>query len=256
MTAFSKWALGIILLAVISFSYLIAEQFYKPLWDARAAIRYSLHHAARDNNVTLVRILSNVPGLKDKIYISRGIKMPFIKGSPAEFAITHKSYEALEALLQSGASIDNGKRIELLKTAILIDDYTSFKMLIDYGADIYAFDDYKTGNYLSIAAQGKCSSNPKIIDYLLKEGLDINERITGTQGKDDGNTPLYKAAISNCAPKVKLFLEKGADKNMLVYGKTVLDHLKNPNFLLQYMNRDYSEIIEILETYPNNGEEN
>ena len=118
-----------------------------------------------------------------------------------DLLVKQKKYDKLKRLFDSGQIDANHNNGEPLYNAVLAEDITMIKLLLNY----IDLNEVKYGGpiFTSAAAKG----NTEIIKLLLDSGADPNEAAFF-------GTPLYSAVNKGRADAVKLLLKAGADPNI------------------------------------------
>ncbi len=230
----------LIVLPVMVFVYSLASMFFPELWRLQTRILNPLHYAVQIDDVDRVKML-----VKFGIFTNQQFPYymkPTCVGTPAEFAIRANAYNSLKILLENGAEFTGCR--PLLYTAIKEGNLQIVEFLIEKGADIHERVD--GASYLSHAAGRSCDEKApasQILIYLLDQKLDVNARRHYSKDKIlDRDTPLYSAAVGNCLNNVAILLQYGANKNVIIHGKSIVEYLQSIN----RKDNDYSDVIEIL----------
>lgn len=153
--------------------------------------RFSLlHHAAWGGDVETIRLL-----------LGRGADPNAASeydGPPLAFAVLNSKFEACEALLRAGASLnDGGKGGSPLTCATEAGNLAGCRFLLDRGADVHGGD--QDNLPLPRAAMTR---RVEIVRLLLERGADARR-----------GRALADAAHTGSAEIVRLLLDKGADPN-------------------------------------------
>jgi len=136
-----------------------------------------------------------------------------------EFA--RPNYEIIKYLVDNGAEINvqNDYGYTAILGAILSNELTNLKLLVENGGDIFRLD-REGANYLFYA------KNIEIIKYLIKSGLDINSVTPDNQNVIQS----YMARHTLDKKIVQQLIELDADFCHLDdFGKSVLDYYLNDN---------------------------
>ena len=138
-------------------------------------------------------------------------------------AVYGGTVKQVKTLLQRGADPNavNGNTDSALGIAVLHGELGMIRLLVCYGADL----DQRNVcgfNALHLAASSLHSMVPKICNYLLDHGADIN-----AANPYNGQTPLMLAVADDQYHVAKLLIERGADATLRRRdGKRALDLLR------------------------------
>ncbi|HBN22632.1 MAG TPA: hypothetical protein DD412_05280 [Holosporales bacterium] len=223
--------------------YEILDKYYK--------IFYPLCSAVKDNNENLVRkllnegenvnesdnyyftplLLANSLELKviERLLISRGADIHIHGASLLATALLRNDFTAAKELLNKGVDINSKSNAGLRRDESAIEKCVgsepAFKFLIENEADIDV-KNYYGGSLLHNALScmwGELGSL-YVVKYLIEKGLDINAV------DSYGRTPLIKACDCRiCEPEyIQLLLDNGAKINIEArHTGTAYDHAKN-----------------------------
>ena len=124
--------------------------------------------------------------------------------TPLYYGACSGKKELVEYCLKNGANINllNYKGASPLEVSIINNSIDFFKYMIEKGADI---NNKHIKKKVLFSASFIGATN--IINYLIDEGFNVNERNT------NNDTPLDYAIMNNKKDAVKLLIEKGADVN-------------------------------------------
>ena len=140
------------------------------------------------------------------------VQVAGVKSTPIMLALDNKNYPLADLLLSKGAVLDSvsgdvGRTQNAVDVAIRQKDLELLKYLFSKGGKLSPAKDFGIPS-LSIAVQG---NNIEMVDFLLKEGADINEKCSFSYGEQ---TPIFFALRpGNFLPMAKYLVEHGADVN-------------------------------------------
>lgn len=122
-------------------------------------------------------------------------------------ALKHNSLEEVESLLDAKEDVNEESESgeSVLSFALRSHcDFALVMLLVENGADIYAFDN----EGVSVFDMAITYNNIEMVEFLMSKGVDVNATT-----RRSGFTPLMCAACYGHNAIVELFLAKGADKN-------------------------------------------
>lgn len=144
------------------------------------------------------------------------------------------------AARQRNDSILNGSSIEMLK--VLESHGANLKALTPSGA-----------NAVMLAAE--CGRIP-IIQYLLNQGVDVNNVTKSDEFKRGSQTPIHRAVACASPDLVQMLLEKGGNPNVISdLGETPLDRamemVENPQQVGDYCTKSPNpqKVVELLKKH-------
>ena len=157
-----------------------------------------------------------------KQYISDGknIESRYQGGKVIDYAILGGHYDIVEYLINQGQNLNISNGRSPLINAALESNFDIVKLLVEKGADVNVMDGSKVlneGTSLLVAAKKR---DTLLVNYLLKNGADINQRDKYQR------TALHKAVSSyelkeediveeqKILQVVKVLVEKGANVNL------------------------------------------
>jgi len=123
---------------------------------------------------------------------------------PLFFALNYKKRDAMEFLLDNGASpnqLSSAGDWTAFSLAVSRRDFESADYLLTWGADPSVANAKGETPIMALSRSGR----PEAVEYLLSKGVDIN------QPKSGGATPVTFAAVDSNIPVLKLLIAKGAD---------------------------------------------
>ena len=221
-----------------------------PLFSASGPVRYNSKRNEVTNNLELVKLL-----------IDRGadINAGGVAGTPLIAAIQAHSFEILDYLLEKGANVKVKNKEGMTPLMLIASSYNNkskevsekVSSLIKAGASVN--DNNNNGQTALMIAVNNRSS--EVIRVLLENGADPN-----VEDKNGSNILSYALSDPNI---LKLFLDKGANPNVIVNGQPLLHQAVYRNdatfqTLLAYKNTDVNirnsngdNILHVLAKAPN-----
>ncbi len=133
-------------------------------------------------------------------------------------AVWDDDHSEIKQLISKDKNLINARDPRLGHTLLMFtiwhEQYNTFKLLLEQGADPNLYDDYN-GRSAIIEACGIQNINPEYIKDLLQYGAKVNDIEIGKrrEGNSTRNTPLIAAAREGNLPAVKLLVDSGADIN-------------------------------------------
>jgi len=122
--------------------------------------------------------------------------------TPLMYAAAFGSLEAMQSLLDAGASVNAKNDFEMTSRMWCATDAAKVRLLLSKGADPNARS--KQGRTPLLIAAGT-QGNSEVLRLLLEKGADISKA-----DANPGSTPLTQAASAGDAAMVRLLLDKGA----------------------------------------------
>jgi len=168
-------------------------------------------------------------------------------------AVRWKNIEIVKFLVSKGADVNDGA----LSQAAENQDTEIADFLISKGADVNGrgHNNYGwTPLYAAVASNFSSGSDKlEFIKFLVSKGADVNTTINAIDVRDDGDSPLHRAAEKGDLEVVKFLVSKGANVNAKMgNGNTPLDEAESKAVWLNAMGareeiRDrYKAVIDYL----------
>lgn len=215
----------------------------------------ALDLAAIGGHVDIIEtIIERDPSLVNSIAESTG-------NTPLLYAVEHRQFGAVDALLEAGADIKACGKISMTAlhvTARCPDFERTMRTLLRRGAEIDA-EGHKDITPLGVAVQ---RGNSVGINMLLSAGADVNKSLlavsrlsnsetnmirtllehgadVNTTRAHDGSTPLHLASKEGLSENVKVLLEAGGDETVVnAEGKAPIDVIgRGDDRFIGYMQR-------------------
>ena len=142
-------------------------------------------------------------------------------GTPAAAALAGRHFQLAQVLHRNGSSVDPRCRdgfSTLQSAAVHGDDLEMVRVLLGYGVDVNAQNDYGYTALHYASHYPSDSDDSRVLGLLLDYGADINVETKG------GLTPLHQASQCGSIEKVRLLVERGASVEVQdEHGRTPLD---------------------------------
>ncbi len=144
-----------------------------------------------------------------RLLLENGAKVDSRSDKGATALINYPHYDTMKILLEYGADInayDDAKMTPLISTALYGDSKT-MKLLLANGANVNALSNEFGSALMALAIRAHADEKAKI---LIEAGADFNLKTP------EGYTALMKAAISSNAKLIKFLLDQGANANSVL----------------------------------------
>ncbi len=176
-----------------------------------SAVSQPLYHAAKLGDIRMVKLLvdngchpdyKTIKGYHPNSFVDFDIFVP-ING-----AIEHGHFEIVKYLVEQGANVNGVKRDVgyPMMIAVLCGRLDHVKYLIEQGVEL------DSPNWPCLIHQASRLGHVNIIDFLLKNGSDINE---GCPKKMYSLRPIHWAVEYERLAVMRFLLENGADVNAI-----------------------------------------
>ena len=140
--------------------------------------------------------------------------------TPAVAALAGRYFKLAQVLHRNGSSVDpqGRKGVSTLHSATFYWDLEMVQVLLDYGVDVNAKNDWGNTPLNYALKYGHKIVDPSVVRLLLDHGADPNLQANG------GQTPLYRASEYGKVEIVRLLVERGASVEVQdEEGQTALD---------------------------------
>ena len=126
--------------------------------------------------------------------------------TPAVAALAGRHFDLAQVLHRNGSSVDPQGRngVSTLHSATRYCDLEMVQVLLDYGVDVNAKNDWGNTPLNYALKYGHKIVDPNVVRLLLDHGADPNLQA------NDGLTPLYRASRHGKVEIVRLLVERGA----------------------------------------------
>ncbi|KAJ8673852.1 hypothetical protein QAD02_005114 [Eretmocerus hayati] len=168
-----------------------------------------LHIACLRNNMTVIKKLIAQGGDVNKAVQHESLHWSGY--TPLHFAVENHSIDVVEILLKSGASMmkKNDKLLTPLHLADIVRDEAIIDILLE--AQLFEPGNAEDDSGLSHFHIACTRNNKVIVEYFLKQGVDINLPISEKSSRWKNFVPIMFAIYYECPDVVELLLQHGAN---------------------------------------------